>query len=296
MVDVVMLLLVSCGVAALSLGLAARAGRRTPRDHAPPAPPSPRPPGMVAVDGRLRVALDVRVPDPELPAAQRLVDRVASGHLERPGVRVVDVLDLDGRVVGQRQQHRPSRPVIQRLDQPAAETTAPAPAASKADATAASIALGPASTGSTTALRNRLDLPPGVGDDVDDDPSVGELVAALLDASGTAATTRAGVIAVEGIAIVPIDAMDPTGRVTGPELDQAYLRFKASGAHRGIVITDGQLPLRELDRRQLLAPELRHGGTEALQRLADEVALGGDVTAALVELTGASEPTGAVAG
>jgi len=144
------------------------------------------------------------------------------------------------------------------------------------------------STGGTTSLTDRLDLPPGFAGDLDEHPSVGAVVAAVLHAGGTAAAMRAGAIVVEEMAIVPIDAMEPTGRVTETELDEAYLRFKASGARVGIAITAGQLPPRELDRRHLLAPELRHGGIEALQHLADEVALAGDVTSALRALTDTS--------
>lgn len=294
MPDLVMALLVFAGVAGLVMALAVSTSRRASRDVGRPARPSPSGRRIVDLDGCLRVELGVRVQDPELPAAKRLIDRAARAHLDRPDVRVVEVVDLDGRVVGRRFTRRPV-PAPSEVDPSIPETAAPVPAASLEEAAAASIALGPVSTG-TTSLTDRLELPPGFGGDLDDHPSVGALVARLLDAGGAAATMRSGVIVVGEMAVVPIDAVEPTGRVSEAELDRAYLRFKESGARVGIAITDGQLPVRELERRHLLAPELRHGGIEALQRLSDEVALAGDVTAALRELTDTSGHASPIAG
>lgn len=288
-----MLVLVLVGVGGLAFALAAGAGWSTPRPVHRPALLT-RAAGA-APGGRVRVDVGVRVKDPDLPAVRRLVDRAARAHLERPDVQVVEVVDLDGRVVGRRRAHRTGQRPAPGSDPSARTEPSESPLVDITDAVAASFALGPAAPGTTTSITDRLDLPPSVAGGLADRTSVGGLVTALFHASGTPVTTYAGVSVVGDMAVVSIDAVEPTGRVTETELDEAYLRFKASGARHGIAITDGQLPPRELERRHLLAPELRHGGIEALQLLADDVALGGDITASLRELTSTSEhpsPTG----
>ena len=151
-------------------------------------------------------------------------------------------------------------------------------------ATAPGIAVGPASRGPTPPLKSRLDLPADIALRLGDDASVGDVVDALIRAAGVPFTSVHGAVVVDDAAIVPIDAIEVTGRIRDDQLDEGFRVFSATGARCGIALTDGQLPAREIERRHLLGSRLRHGGIEALQRLADEVALDRDVAGAVRDL------------
>jgi hypothetical protein len=64
--------------------------------------------------------------------------------------------------------------------------------------------------------------------------------------------------------------------VTHDELNGAYLRLRASGARRGLVVTPGFLDLDDVRRREVPDPAVLHCGPEGIQRMADAVAAGAD--------------------
>ncbi|HEX9776186.1 MAG TPA: hypothetical protein VGB83_11500 [Actinomycetota bacterium] len=59
-------------------------------------------------------------------------------------------------------------------------------------------------------------------------------------------------------------------------LNRAYLRFRGSGAKRGLVVGMSALDPTEVRRREMLEPGLRHAGVEAIQRMAGAAAIGAD--------------------
>lgn len=280
------ILLAAAGAVALgALVVVLVRARRRGNQGSPSTTAARRPSPDIA--GHVVIVLDVPVPDPALPAARRLVDREVAPHLADPAVRAVEVRDADGRVVAVR--HPPHEPDLQApaAAQPVEPGSGDAaePPCDPAVALVASAELGPVAAGPQRTVADRLDLPDEVSELLDADPSVGEVLEAMLGASGTSYARRDGAFVVGEVAVVPIES---TGTVSDAQLNQAYLRFDATGARRGLALTGGHLPHQELRRRHALAPQLRHGGLDTLQRLADEVALQGDLAAALRELATAA--------
>ena len=263
-------------VAILAVALA-RGRARAPAAEARPAL-------TVDASGRARVTLELEDADPASPVVRRLVhDAAARVFALLPDAVEVEVRARGGRVLGRVSRRSPPPPrteVPPPLYEPRPRRAAgPDPTRHLREeelsaAGRAPVAAGPPEPPPRTLL-DRFDLPPSVRDRVrsPDDPA--DLLRAVLEAAGIPhRLDRDLVLAGDtAIAVVEPDA----GVVVGHDaLNHAYLRIAASGAARGLVIALGYVDPREVERREMAAPQVRHAGPDAIQRMADAAALGAD--------------------
>lgn len=115
-----------------------------------------------------------------------------------------------------------------------------------------------------------LELPPAVRDRLPEDPSLTEIVRAILEASGHQVSGDGDVLRAGDRAVVVLEATHPDA------LSAAFLRYRDSGARSGIVVSRRSVAPSEVHRREMLAPDLRYTDQGALQRMADAVAVGAD--------------------
>jgi hypothetical protein len=100
-----------------------------------------------------------------------------------------------------------------------------------------------------------------------------DLVAAILQVAGRP-VERQGDVVVSGdtaVAIVPHLAHGMEDAMT-----RAFMHIRDTAAERGVVIRLGYVDPDEVRRREGAAPDVRHVTADAIQRMADAVALGGD--------------------
>ena len=118
-------------------------------------------------------------------------------------------------------------------------------------------------------------LPRTVTDLVRDPDDPVDIVRAILEASGRPVEVEDDVLRSGEHFVAILGAR--TGRPVVPKaLSDLYLRFRSSGATDGVVICLRHLDPVDVRRRELLAPELRHEGVDAIQAMADAVARGED--------------------
>lgn len=117
---------------------------------------------------------------------------------------------------------------------------------------------------------DRLDLPETVRSKLSEDASLAEVVAAILAAAGHTVTVDRDVVRIGDRAVVALESTD------ADELSGAFLRYRASGATSGVVVSRRAVPPPEVHRRELLAPDLRYAPAGALQRMADAVVVDAD--------------------
>jgi len=131
-------------------------------------------------------------------------------------------------------------------------------------------------------LLERFELPDSVVAALGDQQSPVDVVRAILVAGGRSAEVNGDVVLSGDDAIIVVGGFD--GRpVVAEDLSRAYLHFEASGATRGIEVCLGPYDHADAHRRELLVPVLGHVGPDAVQRMADAVALGGDPLAFVLE-------------
>lgn len=117
----------------------------------------------------------------------------------------------------------------------------------------------------TASVRKRLHDP--------DDPV--DLVRAILEAAGMDPIVERELIRVGDRCVVVVN--DPGAGTIGREtLNRAYLLIQQVRARTALVVVLGYLDLRELRRRQALAPHVMYVGSVGIQRMADAVELGVD--------------------
>ncbi|MBI4261755.1 MAG: hypothetical protein HY658_14465 [Actinobacteria bacterium] len=123
-------------------------------------------------------------------------------------------------------------------------------------------------------LVERFDLPVPVRSAIGhpDDPV--ELVRAILSAGGHRPEVRGDLLLVGGVAVFVCPTT--SGRIPREELDHAYLRVVEAAVPRGLVVGFGLIDPVDARRREALAPQVLHAGPDAVQRMADAVALGED--------------------
>lgn len=122
-------------------------------------------------------------------------------------------------------------------------------------------------------MMDEYELPPSVRERIvrPDDPV--DIVRAILEAGHQAVSVQGDVLRCGDEAIVVLSR--PLGSPSIHDaLNHAYIRFRSTGAKRGTVIAVSYLPGDDIQRREILAPELGHVGRDAIQRMADAVALG----------------------
>jgi hypothetical protein len=237
--------------------------------------------------GRVVVLLDVERVEPQAPASQRLV-REAAARMFRmmPGATEVEVRSAAGVVLGVVPRARTVPPPVLLPDvlvEPhtrRSRTPDPSrhfgPEVSEPRPVVAPVRRGLPLPESSPArpFADRFDLPEKVRARLvhPNDP-VG-IVRAILDSAGIEVQCEGDLLLADGVAIVVIV---PTGVVVHHELlNHAFIRIERSGAGRGVVIGIGVLDVGEVRRREAAAPHVLHAGPEAIQRMADAVAIGAD--------------------
>lgn len=232
---------------------------------------SPRAPHrVVAVEGVARVQLDLTAADPTAPAVQRLAQATAERVLlESSDVQQVVVEDIQGTHLARVDRRPPSmgRP-------PTAPGGGPVTRPHRHGSwTPPEVVPGVADTPVHRAIADRLDLDPAVRAAIQDPDSAVDVVRAVLEHAGLPVEVHGSVVRSGDHAVIVVDALGVPAATT---LTRAFLAFRDSGASDAIVIHLSWVDPRELARRSATAPEVRHVGPEALQELADAVALGVD--------------------
>lgn len=267
----ILLAVVVIAVLAGTAYLVWRIGPPSTERHRPPSPPAdPRISAPVTT-----LVLDVRGGDPDSPSVQRLVRAAAMPIFERSNdVEEVVVKDRDGNVVGR--IDRPEVPAAKEHAEPPEDLRLHPKTYEPSGDGVMSQPEGPrpGEADASTPFAERYDLAPTVRQRLRDPDDPVDVVRAIVEAAGRPATVDGpSVLTGDDVLIV---LSGHRGVVTGGDLTQAYLRFEASGAPYGVAICLGYVDPDELRRREILAPNLRHAGHDAIQRMADAVALGGD--------------------
>jgi hypothetical protein len=225
------------------------------------------------------IVLDLDIDDPDDPTVQRLVrDAGRRALVTDPGLDTVEVRSRSGEVLA----------VIPRSQPPGVEATlpdelrlphtarrhAPDPVA-PAGATKEPRALDPAGEVHVPdrPFADRFALPEAVRAAVRDADRPTDVLAAILEVAGRP-VDRQGDVVVSGdtaIALVP-----PLRHGVEDALARAFMHIRDTEATRGIVIRLGYVDPVEIRRREAAAPDVRHVTADAIQRMADAVALGGD--------------------
>jgi hypothetical protein len=108
-----------------------------------------------------------------------------------------------------------------------------------------------------------------------DPDSTVDLIRAILQAAGMDPRVERDVIMVRDHAVVVVQS--PGGGTVGREaMNKAYLLVQHAGTRRGLVLSVGHFDMREVRRRQALAPHVAYVGSTGIQRMADAVELGTD--------------------
>lgn len=251
-----------------------------------PAMP-PEPAAVRVQEGRALVHLDVEGGSPDDPGVLRLVrESAARVFAAVPGVEEVVVLTRTGAPLGRAARSMAVPPTAHTdpllAPSPAHPFGGNHPPLTDADDTigtsvehalARAGRLPPATE--PVALADCFDLPPPVRRLLRDPDDPVELVRAILEAAGVPADVDGDVVRSGDEAVVVLRSGFGEG-ITGPNLSGAYLRFRRSGAARGVVVSPGIMPSADVRRREMLDPALLHAGADGIQRMADAVALGGN--------------------
>ncbi|MFA9445749.1 hypothetical protein [Egicoccus sp. AB-alg6-2] len=224
-----------------------------------------------------RVVLDLVADDPRDPALQRLVRETALRALQSDAtIDRVEVLDAHGRVLGTELRPTPLPEVAlpDQLHEPQARRSR-APSVVPRPQLHGSVRADSAPEDVVVAARpfaDRFDLPPDVRHRVRRPDRPLEVVRAILEAAGRPTEVRGDVIVSGDVAIAVVDPrFDPERALT-----HGFLAIRETGAPRGIVLRLGHVDPRVVRRREAAAPHVRHVAVDALQRMADAVAVGAD--------------------
>jgi hypothetical protein len=240
------------------------------------------------VAGCVEIVLDVESADSDNPAAERLADDASMKVFAAdPDVRCVDVLARDASLLGRRERSRPSTPlpVRFRAHRPRTSRHAHPDLTGHLDEDEP-FSLPPREEpievlprtqgGPVRVLADRFDLSPTVLTALRHPDDAVHLVRAILEAAGIEAERDGDLIRVGEVAIVVLPPPASGPWVTREALNHAYVRIEESGAVRGMVIAFGLLEYEDVRHREFAAPHIAHVGPEAVQRMADAAALGGD--------------------
>ncbi|MDX1660034.1 MAG: hypothetical protein R3343_14545 [Nitriliruptorales bacterium] len=253
------------------------AARRQRQQRPEPTSAGRGPAATVSHDGPLpgpsvTVTLDIAATDADDPSVERLVQDTARRTLRSsPDVEEVVVENRDGvHLATISREQQPRGPVVTEPleEQPEFSTDererlAPAPDPGE-------VPFEPPPSGS---LADRFDLPPSVHSRLRDPDSAVDLIRAVLEAAGQPAEVQGNVIR-SGSDVVVV--LGEGSRGGSDARTDAFLKFQASGASRGLVVSFGPVGKKEVERREALEPNLRYVGASAVQRMADAAAVGGD--------------------
>lgn len=239
----------------------------------PTRPPGPSWKQPVEGSGRV-VVLDLVAEDPDRPSLQRLVQDVGARTLAAdPDLDAVEVRDRTGTTLGHVTRPDPLPPTI--------ETTRPGAGARthRPDPTGGSTPPPVDHQGSGVDLKvptrrfaDRFELPEDVRARLRDPESPVAVLRAILEAAGLGTHLDGEVLVADetGVVVALVDG-DPN-----TALNHAYLRFHDTGLPRGLVVHVGFVDPAYVRHREAAAPNVRHVGVDALQRMADAVDLGND--------------------
>lgn len=267
--DVVLAVVVVAVALLAAVGLARRLIRRSP--------PLPSPPWETGEPAGTRVVLDLRPEDPDHPAVQRLVDDAARRCLDAdPQLDHVRVTDREGRELAV--VHRPDplpgialpddlhepRTVRSRTPSPVERRDHPHPPP-------------PASTDTTGSpdgdFADRFDLDERVRAQLRDPDDPVDLLRALLRVAGRRPEVRGDLLVVDDVALAVVGTR---GRAVDDALARAFLRIQQARVPRGVILHLAWIDPAALHRREMAAPNVRHVGVEAVQRMADALRAGAD--------------------
>jgi hypothetical protein len=242
-----------------------------------PSETSPEPWKETAAAGE-RIVLDLEVDDPSHPSVQRLVFAAARQALDAaPALRSVEVVDRNGTVLGTVER---DQPLPRELEVPA---TLHEPHAKRSRGPRAV----PQESGQTPQMEHeegpvgipprtwadRFDLPPAARRGVTDGERPADVIRAILAAGGVEAEAHGNVVRTGDTAIVVIpDVRDGAAEA----INRAYLQYKESDAHHGILVRLGYVAPDVIRRHDQATPDVRHISAEGVQRMADAVAVGAD--------------------
>ncbi len=242
-------------------------------------PPRPQPWEDGASRTRGTVVLDLEVRDPDHPSVRRLVREAAHRALAAdPSLDRVEVRDPSGGVLGSEERPGPLPPAV---DLPAAlrephgpRSHTPSPVGHDDPARPGGVH-GAAPEIARIPLADRLDLSPDIRARVVDPTRAVDVVRAILEAGGHQVTVDGDLLVTGDVAIVVVDPRSDPDRA----LTHGFLRVQEARVPRGLVLRLGYVDPAIVRRREAAAPHVRHVGPDALQRMADAVAAGGDPVA-----------------
>ncbi|MEX2556122.1 MAG: hypothetical protein WEB06_10860 [Actinomycetota bacterium] len=228
---------------------------------------------------RVTVVLDVGDAEPGSESVRRLVHEAASrARAGRPEITEIEVLGRTGKLLERvssapPEQHLVSFPSISLLE-PRARHRTPEPPGGLEDELHPTVIprFEPRERPAPKRpLADSFDLPEPVQSRIRDRDDPIDIVRAILDAAGLRVEVAGDVVQSGDTAIV---VLPHTHEYPADALNHAFLRFRESGALSGFVVSLGLMDPGDVRRRELLAPEFRHAGREAIQRMGDAVAVG----------------------
>lgn len=243
----------------------------------PTRPPRPTWEQPVAGSGRV-VVLDLVADDPQRPSMQRLVQDVGVRTLAAdPDLDTVEVRDRAGTTLGHVTRPDPLPPMIETTrEATGSRTHRPNPIGGSTPPPVDHRGSGVDLQVPTRHFADRFELPAAVHERLRDPESPVDLLRAILEAAGQRTRIDGEVLVADetGVLVALIDG-DPNAA-----LNHAYLRFRDTGLARGLVVHVGFVDPAYVRHREVAAPNVRHVGADALQRMADAVDLGSDPLAA----------------
>jgi len=243
----------------------------------PTRPPDPTWEQPVEGSGRV-IVLDLVAEDPERPSLQRLVHDVAARTLAGdPDLDAVEVRDRAGTTLGHVTRPDPLPPSIETTREAAGPRThRPNPTGGSTPPPVDHQGSGVDLQVPTRHFADRFELPDAVRSRLRDPESPVDLLRAILEAAGRSTEFDGEVLVAEdtGVVVALVDG-DPNAA-----LNRAYLHFRDTSLARGLVVHVGFVDPAYVRHREFAAPNVRHVGVDAVQRMADAVDLGSDPLAA----------------
>ena len=267
--EIVLVVLVVVAVLIAAVLLGRRLGRTPP-------PPAGRPWETTEAEGAV-VVLDLVPDDPSHPSVRRLVEEAAQRPLDTdPTVEVVEVRDRDQRVLGRVRRPRRRRDITipDELHEPhAPRSRTPDPLGRSSTPHPSPPAPGESVEVADRPFAERFELDDRIRAALRDPDDPIELVRVLLALGGHRPEVHGDRVATEDVALV---VMSDPGHQLDAALARAFLRIQEARVPRGIVIHLSWVNPETLHRRELAAPNVKHVGPEAIQRMADAVTAGAD--------------------
>lgn len=233
------------------------------------------------------VTLEVAADDAREPRVARLMeDAAARIFAAMPSVQMVQIMNTAGVSLGRRERAPATREVAipDFLHEPHMKRrTSSIPDAPTTAGPSGSLSAAMGRTGYAVEsfqrergpIADRFDLPDRISSRLADRDDPVELVRAIMDAADLAPVVDDDVVLVGDRAIILLAEPGFAASSTAI-LNHAFIRFRASQARSAFAISFGFLDPIEVTRREIFEPALVHLGPDAVQRMADAVALGAD--------------------